>query len=865
LKYAIDITALFAVSSSDGNPATKDSVSADIDQVMNRMLPVRKGLAKLAIVAGVGLTAVALSAGLLVWTLSGPEIDPGMQLNVGLRLLKRNKPQDARLLIGAIDEAKVAPGSDQSKRLLILGAASLDEAEGLQVPRFSHSKTTEAESYLSKANKLGFPRGYEGFGNLLLGKALFQLFRWDEAVAPLEIAVAQWPDGRTEALERLIDIKLGADEIDVEAANVLVDEWAHMPGLTDEERNLGKVKAMELSLAINDTERIEKQVHNFPRDSKFTPHADYLLARSLLKNLDSRTGEEKSNDIARIESLLSSVLKQPTAEELIRRRAEYYLGVNRKNDGQLKSALTTFVNLRQKSPDSIEGVVASIEEMQILLELNQYRDVADSLELLKSHFGKLEWYRNAWVGFDELRRHVNSLGQGLLEKEAYAEVLDFADRQPAFCEPVDRLFLIAEGARRWADDLRGRTVQQDVLLDIRDAEKNRQTYKELNKRQQELYSKAAKAYEELANAELRSPSFHSRLWLAVHCSQAAGELEYCNALIRRAMDFENRDDKPRSLIKMAENLFAMQQPDQSLVLLDRCIELYRDHPLVYNARLNSARILNERNSFDQAVSRLEENLYLGSLKPESSVWRESLFELGKSLFRQGEILYLESERAKDSLAASPQGKRIENLEKAYNFFLSSIDRLEEWIERFPDDKRRFDTLYTVGQAYQIAAEWPRLLIEEEQLPTEELNRAKLIEQRRLMDSARKTFKQIREGMSTAQEWSTLEPSQQRLLRNSYFAEADLMFLAKNYEGALTAYRNIASRLVNEPESLEALVQAAECLKALGRKEESVGIVAQAHDILKQIPAEREPHFATATRFTREGWAKHLDWMKANTL
>ena len=120
-------------------------------------------------------------------------------------------------------------------------------------------------------------------------------------------------------------------------------------------------------------------------------------------------------------------------------------------------------------------------------------------------------------------------------------------------------------------------------------------------------------------------------------------------------------------------------------------------------------------------------------------------------------------------------------------------------------------------------------------------------------------------MSNALEWSALEPSQQHLLRNSYFAEADLMFQAKNFDGALVAYRNIANRLVNEPESLEALVQVAECLRALGRNEESAGVVAQAREILQQIPAQREPLFLSSTRFSRDGWTKHLDWMSRNKL
>ncbi len=425
--------------------------------------------------------------------------------------------------------------------------------------------------------------------------------------------------------------------------------------------------------------------------------------------------------------------------------------------------------------------------------------------------------------------------------------------------------LLSEASRRWAETLRGQAVQREVLMDIRDSDKHRTANDDLNRQQQVLYAQAAKAYEALARMELRSPTYLDRMWLAIDCSQSAGELAYCNDLLEQVMDYEDRNDRPRSLIKMAENYFAMEAPDKALSSLERCMTLFEGHPLTFNARLNSARILNDEGKFDTAVEYLEENLYLSSLKPDSAVWRESLFELGKSLYRQGEILYVEAERLKNQFSGDSKSKRLETLERAYNHFLQSVERLEEWIERFPDDKRRFDTLYSVGQAYQMAAQWPRVLVAEKQLPTEELNRTKLLEQRRLLDSARSTFKLIRDGMSTAEEWSSLEPSQQRLLRNSYFAEADLLFKAKNYEGALSAYRNIANRLVNEPESLEALVQVAECLMALGRREESAGVVTQAREVLQQIPPQRDEQFALATRFTRAEWAKHLDWMSRNQL
>ncbi len=827
--------------------------------------PSRPGFAKIAIVAGIALLAIAGFAGLFAWLMTGGTEDPTLRLNAGLRLLKKNKPREALSLVVSLSDKQLVLAGDQAKHGLIQGAAALEESEKLEAPRFIYNKSVEAEEHLSKANKLGFPRGYEGFGNFLLGKVLYQLFRWEEAGPALDLAIAEWPSGRVEALERLIDIELDRDPIDHDAVVKRLEQWDGLAGLTDEERNLALIKGIEFYIAVNDFQKSEEAALAFPKNSIYHTRSNFLLALARLKALDAKPPVDLEASLIQVSEGLVDVLRNPNTDWGTRRRAQYYLGTVQARVGRPKAALATLNVLRQQAPDSIEGVMASIEEMQILLDQHQYEEVAKTVRQIKEQFGKLEWYRNSWVSFEELRTRTNKLGRGLLEKEAFAEAIAFAEQQPPFCNRSDYLHLLSHATRNWAESLKGYSANREILMDIRNAQQNRAEYDDLNQQQQVLYSRSAKAFEELAILEIRTPKHHDYLWSAIDCSQAAGELVYCNSLITNAMNYESRDDRPKSLIKMAENHFAMQQSDKALSLLDFCIEQHPDHPLCYNARLHASRILNDKGEFEKAVQKLDENLYLGSLTPDSAIWRESLFELGKSMYRRGELLYAEAERFKEEFAGDSRAKRLEKLEQSHSQFVKSIEHLEQWSERYSTDARRFDTLYSVGQAYQMASQWPRVVVEENLLPTEDLIRAKQVERRSLLDSARKTFKEIRDGMSNAVEWSALEPSQQRLLRNSYFAEADLMFQAKNYDGALTAYRNIANRLVNEPESLEALVQIAECLRSLGRNEESAGVVAQAQEILQQIPAQRESLFTSSTRFSRDGWTKHLDWMSRNKL
>lgn len=824
----------------------------------------RSGLSKLLVIGSLAGAAIAAFAGAFVWIMSSAALDPEISLNAGVRLLKKGQPSEAKMLVAALGDAEPELASQKAKKLLILGAASLEEAENLQAPRFRYSKATEAQKLLADANVLGFPRGFEGFGKFLLGKALFQLFRWDEAKEPLQESLNNWPNGRTQAIDRLIDIELHAKKSDRARIQQLLDQWDRLPGITVEDRELGAIKRMEVALEQGDWDTCIELSQAYPADARLAPRAGYFGLVARLNRSDA-SNPASTKELQEIESQLREIMRSPQIDWRTRLRTEFALGRTLQYGQRWKEALTAFSSIQQRAPDSVEGLIAAIEVMRVMLELQDYTGIAKTQRQLTEQMGQLEWYNNAWVSFEEMRERINAIGNRLLEAEAYPEALEFAAQQPPFCERKDRLRIEALANHRWATKLRGSEIDDDVMLDIRDASQQQAAYDDINKQQQALYAKAARAYEELARIEMRLPGYHDLIWAAIDCSQAAGEPAYCNSLIVSTIDFEPRNYQPRSLIKMAENHFAMQQPDKSLILLDRCVSQFSDHPLSFQARLNSARILNEQGNVDEAVKRLEENLYLSGLTPENITWKESLFELGKAFYNRGEKIFFEAQQLQEEIGSDKKTLRLQRLEASHDQFLESIARLEEWSQRYPEDSRRFDTLYNVGQAYRMAAYWPKVLVEEKQLPSEDLIRGRMLETKRLLESAERTYKEIREGISASRDWKLLDPAQQRLLRNSYFAEADLMFQAKHYDRALGAYRNIANRLANEPESLEALVQVAECLKYLNRHEESRGVIDQAKELLQQIPPTRDELFISLTRFNRAGWTKHLDSLSQTKL
>jgi tetratricopeptide (TPR) repeat protein len=511
--------------------------------------------------------------------------------------------------------------------------------------------------------------------------------------------------------------------------------------------------------------------------------------------------------------------------------------------------------------------------MKALNKLQRYDEVVSTMRQLFEQFGKLEWYNNAWQPISVLRIGVNEVGQEMLVGRAYPQVVEYAVKMPPFCERQDRLRLLSVGYGRWANSLKGkpesaetevldiRTSLQDILRSDPSSLDDPSTPDQGKRFWQKLFYESAKSYEELALIQMRSPEYFDLIWQAIKNYQAAGDLKQCNLVIDNTLPFEAVEQRPRAYLMKAENLFALNKPDGSLVELEKCIREHGTHPLSYQSRLNAARMLVERSEFQKSQDYLEQNLYDSSLAPQSAIWKESLFELGRNYYQQGELEFSSAELLKQKSGPDTEESIRETLEQANTLFTKSIDRLGEWLQRYPEDKRRFETLYSIGKAYQMAAQYPEYLLKDGRPTSAETQRQRVLQFRSLVKNARSTFEQIRMGMNDIEIGLIPSTSLRSLLRNSYFAEADLTFQLEDYENALPLYRSVANRFLGEPESLEALTQAAECLKKLGRNEEGIRVIAQAREILAQIPANQDAKFVSVTRFSRQQWSDLLTRME----
>lgn len=801
-------------------------------------LVVRKGISRNLILGGLaGLVLTSFSVlGLFIYTNSSP--DHTKQLEIALRLMRKGDGEASARIARSISPKALKKRGDLSKREFLLGTHERKAAEGIAQRRIATERNEKAVKHLEKSRDLTFPDGYEGQGNYYLGMALFDLFRWDDAEMPLEIAAERWPHGRADSIERLVDIDLSFDRKDTESAISRIDQWRALPRTSAHETDRADIKEMQTLYAMGEFANASNMLEQIPMDSILRPDAELIYGRCLQKLANTKGCTNRDELLKAAAESFQKVLNSAKTSVPIRRQSNLELGRVQRDLGNATQAVSTFSALRLSSPYEPESLASGLEEIDTLIELKKYPDAIDTLFHITKNFGELKWYQNEWMPLSEMRKKVVATGERLVDEKAYSEAAEFSEHLPKFCDDLDRLRLQSRLYELWA--------KQSFAERNADGETTQR------------FATAAEAYAALAQRSMRSPQYSDLLARASENFQRAGKFDKSNELLDRSLQFEPRENQPKGWLAKARNYKSMEKPELAIATLYRILESNTSTSLVYEARLEAARILAAKDDFQQAEELIVQNLYYGDLKPESPTWRESLFELGSLLFRRGEML---QSQAKKAIADSPS-QSLDNfaiMEQSYNELVRSIARIEESLQRFENDPRRIDMLYTTAKAYQLAAWWPDWLLKENRIANEDTIAGWKAQRKELLRQSQNTYGKLRQEIVSSPEKFRTNSNVENYLRNSYFGESDLLYQAGEYEEALNAYREAANRFINSPESLEAMTQIANCQKQLGRNADCLRTLETAKETLQRMTVS-DDKFKAVTSHDRAGWEQYLNWM-----
>ena len=788
-----------------------------------------------------GLAAMVLSSfsilGLFVYV-NGSNPNPSEQLEIAMRLMRKGDSQSPTRIAKSIDVKSLKKRVDLSKLEFLLGIGERKAADGIVQRRIAAEKNERAVKHLGKSRDFAFPDGYEGMGNYFLGMALFDLFRWDEAEAPLEVAAQRWPPGRADAIERLVDIDMSFEKQDPASALARIEHWRGLPRSSSDEIDRSVLKEMQALYIQGEYEKAAELLATIPKDSAQRPGADLVHGRCMQRLAEGTTESKKTERLRAAMDDFQRVLSSAKTNVTVRRRGNLELGRVLRNLGKTTQAVSTFSALRLSSPYEAEGLVSGLEEIDCLIDLGRVSDAADTLEHIAKNFGETKWYRNEWMPLSEMRKQVVASGERMIDSHDYSEASRFATNLPPLCDELDRLQMRSRLFEQWA--------KQDLNKQIDST------------RVRSHFAAAAEAFESLSVRLMRTPQYDELLWRAIENYRMAGAFKKSNLLLENYLRFASRENQPKGLLAMARNHNALEQPEKAMMLLNRIIESNTSTPLLYDARLEAARLRLASEDYREAEELVVQNLYDGDLTPASPIWRESLFLLSDILYRRGLKLH---DQATEAIVRDPN-KSYENLailEKSYDELIRSNARTEEGLRRFENDPRRMQMLYTIAKAYQMASSWPDLLLRENRFANEDTLANWKSQKKELLVQARNAYSKLRQEITSATD-SSLNPISENLLRNSLFGEADLLYEEGSFEEAIYAYQEAANRFISEPESLEAMIQVSNSQNKLGKFSESQRTLEMAKDILFRIPLEKDARFKTETSRDRAGWEQYIDWL-----
>jgi tetratricopeptide (TPR) repeat protein len=167
--------------------------------------------------------------------------------------------------------------------------------------------------------------------------------------------------------------------------------------------------------------------------------------------------------------------------------------------------------------------------------------------------------------------------------------------------------------------------------------------------------------------------------------------------------------------------------------------------------------------------------------------------------------------------------------------------------------------YQMADAWRRSARLPRRRLPTVTIETLRVNLNRQIQQE--LTAAANGYLKLQDLLNEKLEQQGLTALETKLLRNCYFARADALYDLARYDDAIEAYSSATNRYQDEPESLEAYVQIANCHRLLDRPDLARGTLAQAKLVLQRIRSDAD--FTHTTRYDRTEWTGFLNWL--NTL
>ncbi len=772
------------------------------------------------------LASVGAAVG--IWFVLGPAAAE-FTLPTALEALDAGQFSDARRMAESLREPGRVSSESLGELAFVLGAAAAYEADQTWTTGRKELYMV-ASRYLEEARDRGFPAGREGEGLLLLGRSLYLSDQIAASRPVLSEALEQNPDERPEILYLLAEACANDSSPRYDEALQANDSYLADRTLTPRQHQQGLLQRARVLLALVRIAECLETLSRIPPDARDRAEALVLEGRILLHQAkEAGSGADAADaggvpkaervDREKIEAAIGVFREAESRDTLgadAGRKAAYLIGVCFREVEDYRAALKQFEMTRKKCPDTPEEFAAVFQEGEIARRLGDDQRALARYGNVLSRISSSQGFVNPWISAVELRRCI------LLAYREYlaAEKFDWCSRLIRLFHPLfprtQQMELAAQTSRDWGHSMLGQAASLPpstrTRLQIAGREKLRW---------------AGREFERLSRLRIADREYPDDLWEAAEACLAGHDFRGAATLFASYLKNESRRRHPRALVGLAEALLALDRVDEAIAACGECVEFHPRDAAAFSARLVAARAQMEKGSIQQAKQFLHENLSGELLTPASKEWRESLFELGRLLHREGE-------------------------------YDKAIERLEEAIERYPGAPRAIEAKYLIADSHRLTAR--RLGKRLEQDRVENVRMARSQETREHLDAALAAYRGIQETLARRQETDELDDLEKMTLRNCYFMIGQMLFELRRYEEAVKAYVMVTNRYQGRPEVLTAYLQLARTYRRLDKPAEARGTLEQAKIVLARM--KPDVPFEVTTNYSRSQWAALLEQLTA---
>ncbi len=527
------------------------------------------------------------------------------------------------------------------------------------------------------------------------------------------------------------------------------------------------------------------------------------------------------NDLA--EPVLRDILDRLDARSELEAKVSLLVGRICQKDDRPEEAGAFFDQVIDGYAFTDYHLAAVVGKAEVEAKLHRF---ASSRSLYQEAFELLDRLGpNKLVSREGIVSSMEGVSQELAKGDQVPEALSFSRLAYGYLDPEDNLgrqsllARIAAWHRQWADKL-ARRVTKIELPELAD---------QLRKESRENYLSSAERLEELSRVPgLLDRNASQILWQAAQCYELGGSSEKSKEVLEAFV--KNWPFDPH----LPEAMFKLARMNQSQNRLVEAEEYYRRLITEYTRTpfgQQSLTLLAEcylamgPQHYDKAERILRDMVDDTSnqkqFRPESSEFRSAVFLLGKLYYAKQE-------------------------------YEQCVGRLEEALERYPNDREGLEARFLIAQSYRSIAEKTGQLVDQTsdrqlkvtlgQSRQENLHRA-----RDLYYEAALAFEKV--NNRTRQE--------ETYLQMAYMYSADCLYDLFLYDQAVKAYEKVIERYEKTPMALDSYVQIINAYQRLGQHGKIKAVLERMKWLLRQIPDEALARPGNPT--PRRDWEEWIDW------